>query len=532
MQFLFEDHVLDVGRRELRRGTQLIKLEPQVFDLLVYLVQNRDRVVSKQNLIDGVWDGRIVSDSTLTSRITAVRKAVGDSGEERRLIRTFARKGFRFVGEVREGQTSAPGAPSPRLLENAGERTAKPAPALALPDKPSIAVLAFQNLSVDPEQEYFADGVVEDIIAALSRMHWLFVIARNSSFTYKGRAVDVKQVGRELGVRYVLEGSVRKAGNRLRISGELIDTSNGAHIWADRFDGELQDIFDLQDHVAASVVGAIAPKLEQAEIARARRKPTESLDAYDFYLRGIASLNHDPSDRVANSDALRLFLKAIELDPDFAAAYGMAAWCYVWRKANGWVTDRANEVAEAERLARRAVALGKDDAVALARGGHALAYVAGELDGGAAFTDQALVLNPNFAVGWMLSGLVSVYQGEPEVAMGRLARAVRLSPLDPLTFVAQTAFAMAHFFAGRHAEALSWAEKVRRDKPDYQLALRIFAAASALAGRQEEAQQAVKRLLQLDPALCISNLKDRYPLRRPEDLARWADGLRKAGLPE
>ena len=280
------------------------------------------------------------------------------------------------------------------------------------------------------------------------------------------------------------------------------------------------------------MVGAIAPKLEQAEIARARRKPTESLDAYDFYLRGIASLNHDPSDRAANSDALRLFLKAIELDPDFAAAYGMAAWCYVWRKANGWVTDRANEVAEAERLARRAVALGKDDAVALARGGHALAYVVGELDAGAAFTDQALVLNPNFAVGWMLGGLVSVYRGEPDVAIGRLTRAVRLSPLDPLTFVAQTAFAMAHFFAGRDAEALIWSEKVRRDKPDYQLALRIFAAANALAGQQEDAKQAVKRLLQLDPALCISNLKDRYPLRRPEDLARWSDGLRKAGLPE
>ena len=526
MQVLFGDCALDIDRRELMRGSKPVAVGPQVFDLLIYLVENRERVVSKDDLFGAVWHGRIVSESTLTSHINAVRKAVGDNGEDQRLIRTIARKGFRFVGEVRH--TQAGGTPSARNNRNGGEH----GPTLELPSKPSIAVLPFQNLSGDTEQEYFADGVVEDIIAALSRVHWLFVIARNSSFTYKHRSVDMKQVGRELGVRYLLEGSVRRSGERLRISAELIDTATGAHIWADRFDGELKDIFDLQDHVAASVVGAIAPKLEQAEIARSRRKPTESLDAYDLYLRGIASLNYDPSDRTANGDALRLFLRAIERDPDFAAAYGMAAWCYVWRKANGWVTDRAKEVAEAERLARRAVALGKDDAVALARGGHALAFVVGELDAGAAFTDQALVLNPNFAVGWMLGGLVSVYRGEPDVAIGRLTRAVRLSPLDPLTFVAQTAFAMAHFFAGRDAEALIWSEKVRRDKPDYQLALRIFAAANALAGQQEDAKQAVKRLLQLDPALCISNLKDRYPLRRPEDLARWSDGLRKAGLPE
>jgi tetratricopeptide (TPR) repeat protein len=272
--------------------------------------------------------------------------------------------------------------------------------------------------------------------------------------------------------------------------------------------------------------------LEYAEIARAKRTPTENLDAYDCYLRGIADLSRGPSDRKANSDALEYFLKAIELDPEFAAAFGMAAWCYVWRKANGWVADSVKEIAEAKRLARRAVALGKDDAVAMARGGHALAYVAGELDAGAAYTDQALVLNPNFAVGWMLSGLVRVYLGEPDVAIDRLVHAVRLSPLDPFTFVAQTAYAMAHFFAGRSGDALSWAEKVLRDHPDYQLALRIFASASALTGRQEDAEQAVARLRHLDPELRISNLRDRYPLRRSEDFTRWAEGLRRAGLPE
>jgi TolB-like protein len=531
VQFLFGNYALDIGRRELRRGSELISIGPQVFDLLVYLVQNRERVVSKDDLLEGVWGGRIVSESTLTSHINAVRKAIGDTGDEQSLIRTIARKGFRFVAEISEERSpkdSAAAKPPPPARHD----DPKHLPALTLPDKPSIAVLPFQNLSGDSEQEYFADGVVEDIIMALSRMRWLFVIARNSSFTYKSRAVDVKQVGRELGVRYVLEGSVRKAGNRVRLAGQLIDAATGAHLWADRFEGTLDDIFELQDQVAASVVGAIAPQIEHAEIARAKRKPTERHDAYDYYLRGIATLGGEPSDREANSEALTLFLKAIELDPDFAAAYGMAAWCYVWRKADGWVIDRVKEYAEAERLARRAVALGKDDAVAMARGGHALAFVVGDLEAGAAFTDQALVLNPNFAVGWMLSGLVSVYRGEPDVAIERLTRAVRLSPLDPLTFIAQTAHAMAHFFAGRFDESLSWAEKVLRDHPDYQLALRIFAAANALTGHKEKAQQTVQRLRKLDPDLRISNLLDRYPLRRSEDLARWADGLRKAGLPE
>ena len=341
MQFLFEDYVLDLDRRELTRGSKAIATGPQVFDLLVYLIQNREHVVSKDNLLDVVWGGRIVSESTLTSHINAVRKAIGDSGEEQRLVRTIARKGFRFIGEVREGDASD-GFGSPRTEPVTSDETT--APPRALPDKPSIAVLAFQNLSGDPEQEYFADGVVEDIITALSRIRWLFVIARNSSFTYKGRAVDVKQIGRELGVRYVLEGSVRKAANRVRITGQLIDAAAGTHLWAERFEGSLDDIFELQDQVAASVVGAIAPQLERAEIERAKRKPTEHLGAYDYYLRGIADLQRGT--REAIGEALPLFEKAIELDPDFASAYGAAAWCHFWRKVNGWEIDPGREAAE------------------------------------------------------------------------------------------------------------------------------------------------------------------------------------------
>ena len=271
--------------------------------------------------------------------------------------------------------------------------------ALPLPDKPSIAVLPFQNMSGDPEQEYFADGMVEDIITALSHFKALFVIARNSSFTYKGRAVDVKQVGRELGVRYVLEGSVRKAANRVRITGQLVDTATGAHLWAERFDGGLGDIFDLQDQVTESVVGAIAPAVEKAEIERAKRKPTESLDAYALYLRGLARF-YQFANRQANDEALRLFNSAIELDPDFASAYARAAFCYVIAKINGWISGTPNETAEVTRLAQRAVELGKDDAIALAAGGYALAYVVRDLGVGAALIDRALVLNSNLAEAW------------------------------------------------------------------------------------------------------------------------------------
>jgi adenylate cyclase len=273
-------------------------------------------------------------------------------------------------------------------------------PALTLPDKPSLAVLPFQNMSGDPEQEYFADGMVEEIITALSRFRQLFVIARNSSFTYKGRAVDVKQVGRELGVRYVLEGSVRKTGNRVRITGQLIDAATGTHLWADRFDGATDDIFELQDQVTASVVGAIAPTVEKAEIVRAKRKPTESLDAYDCFLRGLASFHHYGS-REEHADALRLFYRVIELDPGFATAYGLAAYCFAWRRGAGWSTDMAVEDAEAARLARRAVDLGKDDPVALAYGGAGLAYLARDLDAGVALTDRARALNQT----WRRRGL-------------------------------------------------------------------------------------------------------------------------------
>ena len=532
LQFLFGDYVLDQGRRELTLRGQVVAVGPQVFDLLLHLVRNRDRVVSKDDLLQAVWSGRIVSESTITSHINAVRKAIGDTGEEQRLVRTVARKGYRFVGEIKAGDSGQARQPEVPGIDGPvpAEPKETPPSVLVLPDKPSITVLPFQNLAGDPEQDYFADGVVEDIIAALSRIRWLFVIARNSSFTYKGRAVDIKDVGQELGVRYVLEGSVRKSGNKVRITGQLIDATIGMHIWAERFEGTLDNLFDLQDQIAESVVGAIAPQLERAEIERAKRKPTESLDAYDYYLRGMAKLHNGT--REAIEEALPLFYKAIELDPEFASAYGMAAWCHFWRKLNGWMSDRTREIAEGARLARLAVELGRDDAVALTRGGHALAHLTGDLDGGIALIDRARLLNPNLAPAWYLGGILRALRGETDAAIDNLTHATRLSPLDPEMFRMQVGMALAHFFAGRFDTATDWAERALGNLPSLLAAAALVAASHAHNGRMDKAKLAMQRLQALDPSLRISKLRDWLPIQRAEDLALLADGLRLAGLPE
>ena len=520
MHYLFDGYALDTERRELRRGSELIAMGPQVFDLLTYLVQNSERVVSKDNLLEAIWRGRLVSESTLTSHINLARKAIGDRGADQRLIRTIARKGFRFVGDVAKESSDGIFIQSSRAHET---------PLPTIPDKPSIAVLPFVNLSGDSEQEYFTDGMVEDIITQLSRTPWLFVIARNSSFVYKGRAVDVKQVGRQLGVRYLLEGSVRREQARVRITAQLLDAATGAHLWAECFEGPFGSVFDVQDQVSEAVVGAISPKLELAEIQRAKGKPTDCLDAYDYYLRGMAATYQRGRD--ATADALGLFSRAIDLDEEFASAYGMAAWCYVWRAYNGWMIDRVQESSEGARLARRAVELGKSDAIALSRGGYALGFLIGEFDAARGFVDRALQLNPNLASTWVLSGLLRNFLGEPDLAIDHLARAMRLSPLDPNLYHMHAGTGFAHFLAGRLDEACSWAERALRAEPGTTPASAVAAAGHALAGRTEEAERAMAQLRLVNPVLRVSSFSlGRFP--SPKHLARWQEGLLKAGLPE
>jgi TolB-like protein/tetratricopeptide (TPR) repeat protein len=409
-------------------------------------------------------------------------------------------------------------------VSSAGDR--KP---LALPDKPAIAVLPFQNLSGDPEQEYFADGMVEDIITALSRFKSLFVIARNSSFTYKGRAIDIKQVGRELGVRYVLEGSVRKAGERVRIAGQLIDSTTGTHVWADRFEGKLEDVFDLQDQVATSVVGELVTEVEFAEMERATRKPTASLDAYDCYLRGLShQFKFSKNDAEV---ALGYFLKALELDENFALAYAWAGLTYALRAQNRWMVDVVQESAEAIRLARRAIELGQLNDLVLCVGGSVLAFIGGELDLGAECISRGLSMNANLAVGWEFSGLVHIGLGEHQTALEHLRRAERLSPRGPSMTQVKLGMAAAHFYSSQYEEAARLAERITRAHPTFAPAWRIMAVSNALGGDQTLAAEATKQALQLDPSQRISSLTW-LPLRRAEDRERWKEGLLRAGFPQ
>ena len=401
---------------------------------------------------------------------------------------------------------------------------------LALPDKPSIAVMPFQNMSGDPEQEYFADGIVEDITTALTRLPGLFVVGRGSSFTYKNRTVSVQQVGGELGVRYVLQGSVRKATNYLRIAGQLVNASNGTHIWADQFEGFLDDLFGLQDRVTRSVVGQIAPKLEQAEIERARLKPTERLDAYDHYLRGLFSFYQWDKEGLVN--ALRQFQTAAHLDPAFATAHAMASWCYTRRKANSWMGDAVQESCDAIEHAHRAVELGREDAVALCVAGFSIAYVSGDLENSVSFIDRGLSRCPSLGTGWTLSGWVRAWRGESDIALEHLERAMRLSPLDPLMYFMEAASSLAHFFAGRYDLASTFAERSLRQQPNFFPAVRFAAASHALAGRQIEAERLMGRLRKFVPSQRMSNLRDVAPFRHAEDFEMFARGLQRAGLPD
>ncbi|MFN0115063.1 MAG: adenylate/guanylate cyclase domain-containing protein [Paracoccaceae bacterium] len=409
----------------------------------------------------------------------------------------------------------------------------EPAPSsspLPVPGKPSIAVLPFANLSGDAEQEYLADGIVEDIITALSRFNGLFVIARNSTFVYKGRAVDVRTVGRELGVRYVLEGSVRRGGDRLRITGQLVEAETGAHLWADRFDGGLADVFDLQDQVTASVVGAIAPTIEKAEIERNRYKPTSNLDAYDYYLRGVAGLHLWT--RAGNAEALANFSRATGLDPGFAAAYGNATRCFIQRKAAGWAGDDAADFAEVTRLAALAFRLGKDDAIALCTAGFATTYILGDFDTGIEMSERALTLNPNLASGWMFGGWCRIWNGDLEIGASQMGRAMQLSPQDTQSFAMRTGIAAAHLFAGRYAEAGEWARAAIREQPGFLISHSIAIAAAALSGQVEEARAAAGRLSDFVPVATISALRRQMPIRRTEHREILLKGLSLAGLPD
>ena len=529
MLYRFNDFVLDTNRRELRRGPGLVAVEPQVFDLLEFLIRARERVVSRDDLLAAVWKGRLVSEATLSSRVNSARAAIGDNGEDQRLIRTLPRKGVRFVGAVQEEPDPKPSrSPAEPALETVLESVK---PRMADPQGPSIAVLPFTNMSGDPEQDYFADGMAEEIITALSRCSGLFVIARNSSFTYKGKAVDIRQVGRELGVGYVLEGSVRRGGERLRISGQLIDATSGGHLWADRFDGDLSDVFDLQDRITESVVAAIEPTLQLAEIERRKHTRPNKLDAYDLLLRAYGLEYEFTAESMAA--ALDCLDQAVAIDPTYAPAMAAAAYCHAQRHFQGWVSPDDTHRAEGLRLAWRAVELAPNDAQVLWMAAFAVWNMAQEdREAACELFGRSLMINPNSAMALTLFGWIETMRGHLSKGREMIERARRLSPCDRRGWLMSGAMALAAIIDGNYPEAVTWAEKALVQNRRFAVALRALAVALVKIGQRERAAQVVQELLRIEPDLTISGFLTRIPVPLESMARTYAEALRAAGLPE
>jgi TolB-like protein/tetratricopeptide (TPR) repeat protein len=513
---LFSDLELDTDRRELRRGAETIAVEPQVFDLLVYLVENRDRVVNKDDLLASIWGGRIVSDSTLTSRITAARKAIGDSGDEQKLIRTIARKGFRFVGELRASRADEP----------ADKRREPSRTALPLPDRPAIAVLPFTNMTDDPAQDYFPDAISEDIITALSKLRWFFVIARNSSFIYKGKAVHMKQVADELGVGYVVEGSVRKVGDRVRITAQLNDVATGSHIWAERYDRNLADVFAVQDEITESIVAAIEPQLFAAENFRARRKPPDSMDAWDLVMRALS--HYWRVTRQDNLVAQALLEKAIAIDPNYGQALGVLATTHMFTAHMGW-QDMAAATEIAERLAKAAIRADSEDPWAHNALGYAYLFVQ-RFDDSLAEFELALRLNPNFALAQGMFGLSLCYSSRWEEGDLAARRALRLSPRDPFSAVYYGIAAYAQFLGCNYEAAMRLAREAVRERDDFVGAHRVLTAAAGMAGQDDVAKASLQELRRAQPNISLAWIASEMPIKLDTDRERYLEGFRRAGL--
>jgi adenylate cyclase len=488
---------LDVEAKAITYAGAPVALGPRAVSVLSVLVESANDYVSKSRLVDEAWPGLVVEESNLTVQISAIRQALARVPGGERWIETLARRGYRFVGPLRPLPHPASGAadltgPPPNLPSGtyAAEESNPP---LALPDKPSIAVLPFVNMSGDAGQEYFADGMTEEIITALSRIKWLFVIARTSSFTYKGKSIDVKEMGRELGVRYVLEGSVRKADQRVRITAQLIDAVSAAHLSAHRFDGSLEDVFELQDKVAISVAAVIEPELIDAEIRRALEAPTKDLTAYDLYLRALPLVHN--ADKDSHVAALELIGEAIERKPDYGRALALAAHLHMTISVNGWGQDPDANRRSGVDLARRALRVAGDDPFVLAGPAYVLAIFGGEIDASLELTDRALTLNPSFARAWVNSGWLRLWAEHPdiELAISHFETASRLSPRDRATG-AFLAMGVAHFFAHRFEDAVKMLLRSLQQQPNWPPAHRFLASCYAHMGRIDDAREAVEKL--------------------------------------
>ncbi|MGT2440484.1 winged helix-turn-helix domain-containing protein [Bradyrhizobium betae] len=515
MRFVFENNVLDGDLRELTCGGAAVPLQPQVFDLLLYLVAQRARVVSKDDLISQIWSDRIVSDSALNSRINAARKALGDDGATQRLIKTIPRKGFRFVGDVREESagTLAPAEPAP-------------GPARIAADRPGIAVLAFENMSGDPAQEYFGDGISEDILTALSKQRWFMVIARNSSFTYKGRAVHIRQIAEELGVRYVVEGSVRKADNRVRITAQLNDATTGGHLWAERYDRELVDVFAVQDEITNAIAAAIEPQIHAAENFRSRRKPPASLDAWDLLMRALS--HYWRVTRQDHGAAQTLLEHAIAIDPDYGQALAVLAANHMFGVHLGWAELAAvAPVAEAAALA--AVRCDHEDAWAHAALG-SVCFSTRRLADALSEFEQALALNPNFSLAQGYYALALSYAGRSAESFEAAQRAIRLSPRDPSLAIYHGIAGYARFTERRYLEAIAQAREAIRHRGDLTGAYRVLAVSAGMTGDSLLAETALGELRRTQPNISLHWIATQLPWANEADREHYLEGFRRAGL--
>ena len=524
MKYVFGNHILDIERRELRRGANAVAVEPQVFDLLVYLVENRERVVSKEQVFAAVWRGRIVSDSTFTSRINAARRAIGDSGELQHLIRTVARKGLRFVGEVQlQAETPEPTGDQP---ERSDETREAPRSKVSLSDRPAIAVLPFDNMTGDPSQEYFSDGISEDIITALSKLRSFFVIARNSSFIYKGKATHLRQIAEELGVGYVVEGSVRRIADRVRITAQLNDASTGSHLWAERYDRDLADVFAIQDEITESVVAAIEPQLYAAENFRASRKPPDSLDAWDLLMR--AQSHYWRITRQDNVVAQALLEKAVAIDPNYGRALGLLATSHSFGIHMGW-QDYDEAAPKAERAARAALLADAEDPWAHMGLGSVHMY-ARRFDDGLAEFEAALRLNPNFSLAQGYYGLALSYCGRWQEGALAAARALRLSPRDPLSAIYCGIASYAQFVGRNYDEAMRLSRQGIRQRSDFVGAHRVLTAAAGMAGHIETARLALQELQRAQPNISLAWIASHIPMQQDAEREHYLEGFRRAGL--
>jgi len=509
----FDRFTLQLGRGALLADGVECPLRPKSLTLLRHFVENPGRIIDREEIMDAVWPGVFVTDDSIAQCVSDIRRALGDN--EQKLLRTLPRRGYLFTAQTRELE-QATAAPSAANADAVSPVVGAP----PLSDKPSIAVLPFQNMSGDPEQEYFADGMVEDITTALARIPWLFVVARNSSFTYKGQSVDVKLIGRELSVRYVLEGSVRKAGGRVRITGQLIDAITGTHLWADHFDGSIEEVFELQDKVAASVAGVIEPALQAAETARSANRPTDDLTAYDLYLRAYAMVLTSTKQ---TPEALRLMEQAIARDPRYGPALAWAAYCCFRLVGDGRSEDPAADRLKGVDFARRALEVSSDDPGILVNAALALAYFGEDINATIALVDRALVLNPNFARGWNISSSLRNWAGQPDIAIEHMEVSLRLSPRARVG-TSLVGIGSSHFVSRRFDQAVPMLLRAIQEDPSHPLAYRYLAACYAQMGRLDDAREIIRRLRTVTSAV----IPDLSYLRNPDYRELFLSGLHLA----